>query len=93
MGKRITTYDHEEIRRWAEERNGNPALVYKTKPEGTVSTLAIDFQEKRLHDDTLEPIDWEKFFELFEKRLLALQYDDKEGGEKSLEYKIVGRTL
>jgi hypothetical protein len=93
MSKRITTYDHQEIRKWAEERKGSPALVYKSKPEGTVSSLAINFEGKNIHDETLEEIDWEKFFELFEKRLLALQYEESEGGEKGLEYKFVGRTL
>jgi hypothetical protein len=93
MSKRITTYDHKEIKEWATARKGSPVLIYKSKPEGKVSSLAIDFQEKQLHEETMEKIEWEKFFELFEKRLFALQYDEKEGGEKDLNYKFVGRTL
>ncbi|CAN5372541.1 hypothetical protein BH23BAC1_BH23BAC1_12350 [soil metagenome] len=93
MSKRITTYNHDEIKNWAEEKKGTPALVYKTKPEGTISTLAIDFEENPLTDDTMEKISWEKFFELFEKKLLALQYEEGEKGENDFEYKLVGRTL
>src|SRR5690606_8100911 len=48
-----TTTDHDEIRKWAEERGGRPSVV-RTDGEGGI--LRIDFQEP---DENLEEISWE----------------------------------
>jgi hypothetical protein len=71
-----TTTDHDEIRKWAEKRKGNPAKV-KTKGEGGI--LRIDFGEP---EDNLETISWDEFFEIFDENKLAFLYQDetRDGG-------------
>lgn len=64
------TRDHDKIRRWAEDRNGHPAMV-DTGKEGGI--LRIDFAEK---DEDLEEIDWDDFFAIFDDRNLAFLYED-----------------
>jgi len=71
-----TTTDHEEIRRWVEERGGNPAKV-----EGT-NLLRIDYPGFS-GEDTLEKISWDELFQIFDKNKLAFLYQEetKDGGE------------
>ncbi|KAB2682924.1 MULTISPECIES: hypothetical protein [Brucella/Ochrobactrum group] len=64
------TRDHDKIRRWAEDRNGHPAMV-DTGNEGGI--LRIDFAEK---DENLEEINWDDFFAIFDDRNLAFLYED-----------------
>lgn len=61
------TTDHEEIRRWVESKNGHPAIA-----QGTGGVLRIDFGRP---EERLEPIDWDKFFEIFDRQKLAFLYD------------------
>ncbi|WP_159714317.1 hypothetical protein [Geminicoccus flavidas] len=58
--------DHDQIRKWAEQHGGRPAMV-DTEGEGGI--LRLDFQEK---DEKLTEIDWDEFFKIFEERKLAL---------------------
>ena len=37
------TFDHEEIRRWAEERNAKPACVRGTGKAGDIGMIRLDF--------------------------------------------------
>ena len=71
-----TTTDHEEIRRWVEERGGHPARV-----EGT-NLLRIDYPGFS-GEDTLEEISWDELFQIFDKNKLAFLYQEetKDGGE------------
>lgn len=71
MSESQTTTDHDEIRKWAEARDGHPARV-KTEGEGGI--LRIDFGEP---EDSLEEIDWDTFFEIFDENKLAFLYQDK----------------
>jgi hypothetical protein len=71
MSEAATTTDHDEIRRWAEKREGRPARV-KTKDKGGV--LRIDFGEP---DEELEEISWDEFFEIFDDNDLAFLHQDK----------------
>lgn len=63
------TTDHEEIRRWVESRGGHPAIV-----EGTGGMLRIDFGEPEEH---LEHVDWDRFFDIFDRSNIAFLYDPK----------------
>lgn len=81
-----TTTDHDEIRRWAEERGGRPSIV-RTDGEGGI--LRIDFQEP---DENLEPISWDEFFRIFEDRNLAFLYQEELSGQKSRFNKLVDRS-
>ncbi|MGD9740281.1 MAG: hypothetical protein AB7O56_12170 [Bauldia sp.] len=84
--KKIT--DHEEIRRWAEERGGRPARVADTADDGG-GILRFDFGER---DEALEEISWDEFFEVFDDRNLALLEQEKtRDGRMSRFSKFVDR--
>jgi hypothetical protein len=82
-----TTTDHEAIRKWAGKHDGRPAAVGRTHQRGDVGIIRIMFPKapQSEHEELVE-ITWDEFFEEFEKRELALLYDDK-----SMFNKIVGR--
>ena len=71
MSSSSTTTDHDEIRKWAEARDGHPAMV-KTGGKGGI--LRIDFGEP---EDNLTEVSWEEFFEVFDENKLAFLYQDK----------------
>jgi hypothetical protein len=71
MSSSNTTTDHDEIRKWAEARDGHPAII-RTKGEGGV--LRIDFGEK---EDDFEEISWDEFFDVFDQNKLVFLYQDK----------------
>jgi hypothetical protein len=82
-----TTTDHETIRKWAESKGGKPAAVDRTHKEGDVGIVRIMFPQARQSEhESLVEISWDEFFEEFDKRELALLYD-----EQSMFNKIVGR--
>lgn len=84
-----TTRDHEEIRRWAEERGGKPAHVKRTGSEEDIGVLRIEFLGFG-GDENLEPISWEDFFDKFDERDLALVYQEETaGGERSNFNKLI----
>jgi len=70
-----TTTDHEEIRRWVEERDGHPARV-----EGT-NLLRIDYPGFS-GEQRLEEISWDEFFQVFDENKLVFLYQEntKDGG-------------
>src|SRR4051812_41181431 len=73
--KSKTTIDHDEIRKWAEERKGHPATVKRTA-KGGIGILRIDFPGYA-GEQSLEEISWDEFFEKFEESNLAFVYQDK----------------
>jgi hypothetical protein len=85
------TTDHEEIRRWAEERGGRPARVKGTGAGDDVGMIRIDFPGYS-GKESLEPIEWDEFFQKFEEGQLALIYQEKTArGQKSNFNKLVKR--
>jgi hypothetical protein len=89
---KITT-DHNEIRKWAEARGGKPAAVKATHRGKDPGIIRLIFPgAPNAHEDSLEEISWEEFFEKFDQANLALLHQDKTaGGEQSLFNKLVGR--
>jgi hypothetical protein len=84
-----TTQDHDEIRRWAEERGGKPSHVRRTGSGEDIGILRLDFPGYT-GEDTLEPISWEEWFEKFDDRNLALIYQEETaGGARSNFNKII----
>lgn len=84
------TIDHEEIRRWVEERQGWPATVKGTSPSGKPGLLRIGFTQGS--EGSLDPIPWETFFEKFDEQKLAFLYQDQtQSGEVSRFFKFVRR--
>jgi hypothetical protein len=81
------TTDHDTVRKWAEGKGGKPAAVERTHKGGDVGIIRIMFPgAPQSQHDALTEITWEEFFEEFEKRELALLYE-----EDSRFSKIVGR--
>ena len=71
------TTDHDEIRRWAEDRGGHPATVQGTEHGGEdAGILRIKFPGSS-SDEALEDIDWDTFFSKFEESQLAFVYQDE----------------
>jgi hypothetical protein len=86
-----TTTDHEEIRRWVEERDGHPAIVKGTEKGGS-ALLRIDYPGFS-GEDRLEEITWDEFFKIFDENKLAFLYQEKtEDGGLSRFSKFVERS-
>ena len=69
------TTDHDEIRRWAEQRGGRPAHVKRTGNPDDPGILRIDFPGYS-GEDSLEGISWDEWFDKFDKHGLALLYQE-----------------
>lgn len=90
MSEATTTTNHDEIRRWAEQRGGRPARVRDSGGKGGPGILRLDFGEP---DDSLEEISWDDFFQAFEDNELALLHQDKTSdGKQSRFNKLVHRN-
>ncbi|WP_375260855.1 hypothetical protein [Palleronia sp.] len=82
-----STTDHDTIRKWAEGKDGKPAAVDSTHSGDDVGIVRIMFPDApNSEHDSLVEISWDEFFEEFEKRKLALIYE-----EDSMFSKIVSR--
>lgn len=85
------TTDHNEIKRWVESRGGHPATVKRTKDGDEPGILRIDFPGYS-GEDSLEPIEWDAFFEKFEESNLAMIYQEElKSGEESRFVKFISR--
>ena len=84
MSQATTTTDHDEIRRWAEERGGRPSVV-RTGGEGGI--LRFDFGEQ---EENLEEVSWEEFFRIFDSNNIAFLHQDEIGsGQTSRFFKFI----
>lgn len=93
MSKRVTTMDHEEIKNWISKHNGKPVLIEEEKSEGPLTSLSVKFQDEKIPVEVKEELDWPRFFEIFEQKMLAFQYDEEDGEGKNKNFRIVGRNL
>jgi len=85
-----TTINHEEIRRWVEERGGHPARVKGTDDKGS-GVLRIDYPGFS-GEERLEEITWEDFFSGFEDNKLAFLYQEEtKSGSESRFSKLIER--
>jgi hypothetical protein len=83
--------DHDDIRKWAEARKAQPACVKGTERDDGTCLLRLDFPGYS-GEDTLEAIPWERWFDGFDKRKLALLVEDKTPtGQVSNFNKLVSR--
>ena len=92
MSESITTTDHDVIKEWVERRGGYPATVHGTHGKGEdAGLLRIGFDEAE-QGDSLDPIEWENFFQKFDSEGLAFLYQDEtKEGETSRFCKFVER--
>ena len=86
------TSNHDEIRRWVEERGGHPATVPgMSEAEGAAGLLCFKFGDE---SEELEPVSWDEFFEKFDKNDLVMLYreETEEGGESRFFKFVSGET-
>ena len=88
-----TTTDHEEIRRWAEERGAKPACVKRTGGKGDIGIIRLEFPgAPGARDENLQPISWDEWFRKFDESNLAFVYEETTAdGQKSNFNKLVKR--
>ena len=83
--------DHDEIRRWAEERNATPSCVRRTGGGDDIGMIRLDFPGYS-GEDSLEEISWDEWFEKFDEKNLALLVQDTTArGQQSNFNKLVSR--
>jgi len=90
MAAATITTDHDEIRLWAEERGGYPAL---TRAQGAKesSILRIGFPGFSSDGET-ERISWDEWFRTFDERRLAfLRQEETEDGQVSHFNKLLSQ--
>ena len=86
------TTDHETIRRWAEEREGQPATVAGTASGDDAGVLRLDFPGYSGMGE-LQPISWDEWFEKFDANQLGFLYQDTvRSGQESRFFKLVKRS-
>ena len=78
MATAKATTNHDEIRKWVEARKGRPARVKATGRGKDPGILRIDFPGFS-GEDTLEEIEWDEFFEWFDRNNLALLLSAERG--------------
>ncbi|GIV97881.1 MAG: hypothetical protein KatS3mg057_2538 [Herpetosiphonaceae bacterium] len=90
-GESKVTTDHNQIRKWVEERGGKPATVKGTGDKGEPGVLRINFPGYG-DEESLREISWEDFFEKFEEKQLAFLYQEElKSGQESRFFKFVSR--
>jgi hypothetical protein len=86
-----TTTDHDEIRRWAEERDGKPVSVKGTGGGDDPGVLRIDLPGGA-GEESFEQITWDEWFAKFDDQgLAAILQERKADGEPSTFVKLVSR--
>lgn len=92
MSSAQRTTDHQTIIDWVEAREGCPAHVKATGArEGDPGILRIDYSGFS-GEESLEPLDWDAWFEAFEANRLAFLYQDQtSSGQQSRFSKLVRR--
>jgi hypothetical protein len=83
--------EHEEIRRWAEDRGAVPTCVRGTGGRGDTGMIRLEFPSYG-EEPKLQPINWDEWFEKFDEKDLALMVQEETaGGERSNFNKLVSR--
>lgn len=83
--------DHNEIRRWAEERAAKPACVRRTGRDDDIGMIRLDFPGYS-GEESLEEVSWDEWFDKFDENNLALLVQDTTArGQQSNFNKLVSR--
>jgi hypothetical protein len=90
--------NHDEVRRWAEERGAKPVCVEGAECPRDPGAIQLDFPgpsgESRLRQiSRLRPVSWEEWFEKFDDADLALLVQERTAaGERSNFNRLVARS-
>ena len=87
MAEAKTTTDHNQIKKWVEERGGHPARVRGTGDKDGGGLLRIDYPGYS-GEKELQEISWSEFFDAFDKNDLAFLYQDEKDSRFS---KLISR--
>jgi len=91
MGSALRTTDHQTIFDWVQARGGQPAHVKRTGSNEDPGILRIDFPGYS-GQQSLEPLDWDAWFDAFEANQLAFLHQDQTAdGQPSRFSKLVKR--
>jgi competence ComEA-like helix-hairpin-helix protein len=91
MASANRTTDHQAIQDWVEARGGKPAHVKRSGSADDPGILRIDFPGYS-GEGSLEAIDWDSWFDDFERNRLAFLYQEKTAdGQQSRFSKLVRR--
>jgi hypothetical protein len=83
--------NHDEIRRWAQERNAQPACVRRTGGDNDIGMIRLDFPGFS-GEGSLEEVSWNDWFQKFDERNLALLVQEQTArGQTSNFNKLVSR--
>ena len=90
MSESKKTKDHQEIKKWVEERKGKPALAKSNGESGKADgLLRIKFSQDD-NEESLENITWPKFFTIFDENQLEFLYQEEtEEGKTSRFFRFV----
>src|SRR3954469_15496122 len=92
MASAKTTTNHEEIRKWAEERDAKPSTVKRTGNKEDPGILRLNFPGYT-GEASLEEITWDEWFKKFDEQNLALLYQEEtRDGKPSNFNKLVSRA-
>ena len=87
-----TTYDHNDIKQWAEARGAKPSTVKRTRNSDAPGILRLNFPGYS-GADSLEEIGWEDWLRKFDEQNLALLCQDQtKDGQLSNFNKLVSRA-
>lgn len=91
MASSKTTRNHDEIRRWAEQRGAVPTEVAGTERGDQPGILRFEFPKApNRNDKSLHEISWEEFFRKFDENNLELLYQEETAeGAKSNFNKLI----
>ena len=97
----ITLTDREEIRNWAAARSGHPAIVDVSPEPGTQPALRIVFGQQAYQDQDqperppnaggYELVEWDEWFDLFERQELAMVVNEDQPGRREGFHEFVRR--
>jgi hypothetical protein len=85
------TADHDEIRSWVEHHGGTPVRARPSGAPEDPGVPQIDFLHGR-GDRSLQPVDWDEWFRMFDTYELAVMFrDDEEDGWDRASVEFVRR--
>jgi hypothetical protein len=91
MASSKTTTKLEEIKEWAEERDGKPSKVKTGNEKKGGGIIRINFPGYS-GEDSLEEISWDEWYKIFNQEKLAFLYQDETSdGKESRFFKLVNR--
>lgn len=101
MAEKVTLTEREAIRDWAAARMGSPAVIDTSPASGVQPMLRIVFDQQAYQDQDraerppnaggYELVEWDEWFDLFDKAGLAIVVDADSPGHRDSNHEMVKR--